>query len=46
MNEQHRLYVAMTNKLHKYLNNHGNDEADYQSYAYAREKYKEYIKNE
>ena len=32
MNAQNVLYIEMTNALHKWLNNHHNDEADYQKY--------------
>ena len=46
MNNQNKLYIEMTNALHKYLNNHGNDEADYQAYVGKREEYKEFLKND
>ena len=46
MEPQHKLYVELTNALHKYLNNHGNDEADYQAYVGKREEYKEFMKDE
>ena len=46
MNEQHKLYVKMTNALHRWLNNHHNDEADYQRFKDKANDYKEFMKNE
>lgn len=46
MNEQHKLYIEMQTALHKWLNNHGNDEADYQDFKDKAHKYKRFIKEE
>ena len=46
MNAQNVLYVEMTNALHRWLNNHHNDEADYQNFKQKAKDYKEYMKDE
>jgi hypothetical protein len=46
MNKQHRLYIEALNAWHKWFNNHGNDEEDYQDFKQKSAKYKEFMKNE
>lgn len=46
MSAQNVLYVEMTNALHRWLNNHHNDEADYQDFKDKANDYKEFMKND
>lgn len=46
MNKQNVLYVEMTNALHRWLNNHHNDEQDWQDFKEKAKDYKEFMKDE
>ena len=46
MNAQNVLYVEMTNALHRWINNHGNDEADWNNFLEKANDYREFMKND